>query len=336
MDRNYNTAADFLMDDTFCAYCLGADAAAVKQWEGWLRKHPGQAGVFQEAVNLYHTLNMTDTNQQAAWQQFEDLLSRQSGAKVVPLTPVRRSYKGTISIAAACLAGVVMAGAAYWWLPGKGDTTTLAAVQYDTVFTRKGEQKQITLPDNSTVMLNYNSQLCVPRNYTSNRGVLLKGEAIFNVTQDGQHPFSVSSNGVRTTVLGTVFNVNAYKEGASITVLQGKVGVRSDIDSLVVLPNEQVVYQGNSLRKQMVETSETAGWRSGQLRFKQNSLQDIAFALENKFNIRVRFAQPEIAQEQYTASFKAGMQPDEIARVLCISRNIRFTLKQNELWFSYK
>lgn len=334
MDRTYTSIADFLLDDSFCSYCLGADPVTVKKWERWLQQHPSQADMVREARALYHNLNTTDQEHQAAFDAFEARLGQVTTLNPAPVK--QRFMFRPIHFAAACVTGLVAVSAAF--LLTDRSQLQVAANTYDTVYTRKGEQKKVVLADNSTAMLNYNSRLLISQGYgKTSRQIILEGEAVFDVQQDAAHPFVVTAGGLRTTVLGTVFNVQAYagKNNTAVTVLSGKVGVAAH-DSLVVLPGEQVVYTNHALLKQAVNTALYADWQNGQLRFDHNAMQDIAFALENKFNVNIRFRQPEIAQELYTASFKQGMQLKEIADILCISRNIQYSLKNNELWFSYK
>lgn len=340
MDSNYTTATDLLLDDSFCAYCLGTDPTATRQWEQWLQQHPEQNGMFREAVALFHTLNTTDTSQQAAFDAFETMLKQHSHTPVISIK--RTSYKRLICIAAACLAGVVMVGAAYW-LTGRKLAPQLQAgiTGYDTIYTRKGEQKKLTLPDNSTAILNYNSRLIIPHNFGKvNRQLQLQGEAIFDVQPDAVRPFTVTTGAVDVTVLGTVFNVSSYPQHnrAVVTVLQGKVGVKNTAgkDSVTLLPNQQAIYNAAGIQHRNADASLALSWQNGKIRFQQEDLQTIAFTLENKFNINIRFLHPEIAQELYTASFDADMKLEEIARVLCIGRNIQYAFKNNELWFSYK
>jgi transmembrane sensor len=44
------------------------------------------------------------------------------------------------------------------------------------------------------------------------RTVSLQGEAFFDVKPDAAHPFIINANGTEIRVLGTSFNVKAYKE----------------------------------------------------------------------------------------------------------------------------
>ena len=52
-----------------------------------------------------------------------------------------------------------------------------------------------------------------------------RGEALFHVARDVEHPFIVETVGGDVTVLGTVFNVNAYSDEDYVqtTLVEGSV-----------------------------------------------------------------------------------------------------------------
>jgi len=103
----------------------------------------------------------------------------------------------------------------------------------------------LQLPDGSTVLLNGDSKLNYDKDFgVTNREVTLSGEAYFDVRHD-RLPFIVHTGKVRTTVLGTAFNIRAYKDqhDIKVTVTRGKVRVETDRQVLgTIAPNEQIAF----------------------------------------------------------------------------------------------
>ncbi len=91
--------------------------------------------------------------------------------------------------------------------------------------TTLGEQKTVTLPDDSTVLMNTNTQLSIE--YTENNRTvrLTSGEAFFSVSGNPNRPFDVVTAGGSVRVLGTQFSVDASLEDTLVTVLEGKVAL---------------------------------------------------------------------------------------------------------------
>ena len=88
--------------------------------------------------------------------------------------------------------------------------------------------QNITLPDGTQVMINSESTLLYPQQFTGDsRCVYLVGEANFKVRRDEAHPFIVKSADFQVTALGTEFNVSAYPEEEEVTAtfILGKVFV---------------------------------------------------------------------------------------------------------------
>lgn len=354
MDKTYTSSTDFLLDDSFTAYCLKTEPAAIEYWTQWQLQHPGQLAGFREAVELFHTLNTTDQQQQQSFIAFENLLQKHTKVPVIDrlIQPENETigygnrripnYRKAL-LAAACVTGILLLGAAFWLFTEKRQLPRITAQQTaDTIRSSRGQQKKILLPDNSTVVLNYGSTLIVPPDFNKDpyRTVQLIGEAAFYVKADPGHPFIVQSGKVKTTVLGTVFNVNAYpnNDQTAITVLEGKVGVAGAKDSVLLLPGKQAVYhkRTDSLFSAGTDALSIFSWQEGRLRFQENTLEQIAFILENKFNTPVRFRQQQIRKELFTASFAKDMQLTAIAEVLCTNRNIQFSLGNDTLWFYNK
>jgi transmembrane sensor len=351
MDKPYTSSTDFLLDDSFTAYCLKTDPAAIEYWVQWQSQYPEQLTTFREAVELFHTLNTTDQQQLETWTAFESLLQQYNTRPVIdqlvqPETETITHYDQRIPryrrafLAVASVTGILLLGAAFWLFTGKQKSNGILAQQTaDTIWTARGQQKKILLPDSSTVILNYGSTLIIPPGFgkASSRVVQLAGEAAFYVKADPRHPFIVESGKMKTTVLGTVFNVNAYPnhEQTAITVLEGKVGVAGIRDSVILQAGKQAIYHSrtDSLFSTGTDAASIFTWQEGKLRFRENTLEEIAFILEQKFNTPVRFRQQEIRKELFTASFAKEMQLTAIAEVLCTNRNIQFILRNDTLWF---
>lgn len=91
--------------------------------------------------------------------------------------------------------------------------------------TGAGEQREVRLADGSTAFLGPASAIDITYTGEVRRIRLLAGHAFFEVTPDKGRPFEVSAHGVRTTVLGTGFDVRLAAEGTVVAVRHGLVQV---------------------------------------------------------------------------------------------------------------
>src|SRR5690606_30294323 len=121
----------------------------------------------------------------------------------------------------------------------------------------KGANERIVLSDGSTIVVNASSRIRYPQQFPAgSRHVYLEeGEAFFTVAPSPASAFTVHAGDLRTTALGTSFNIRDYAHEHRITValLSGKVQVdrtrdgSSEGQPLILLPNEQVHYDVQSL-----------------------------------------------------------------------------------------
>jgi len=121
-------------------------------------------------------------------------------------------------------------------------------VQMVTVSTLANQEKTVTLADGSVATLEANSTFVYPEKFTGEtRDVSLKGEAFFKIAKDKEHPFTVHSPLVNTTVVGTEFNVDDKDSmHAKVVVVTGIVKVQAAGNTLKqevrLTPEEGAVY----------------------------------------------------------------------------------------------
>lgn len=164
-------------------------------------------------------------------------------------------FRRAIAVAAMV---IVLAGAGYflWQVMSRSSDKNLARNGWQgtgnmrQVVTALKERRTVQMPDGTLVSLEQGSTLDYPDRFTGKtREVYLKGEAFFEVTNDPVHPFIVHTDLIKTTVLGTSFNVESYPEGkeARVVVVTGKVKVETvgegkEQQEVVVIPNQRAVY----------------------------------------------------------------------------------------------
>ena len=191
-------------------------------------------------------------------------------------------------------------------LDSKVDTLPLV------VTAESGERAKVQLPDGTKVNINSASQISYPHDFNGEKRIVeLDGEAYFEVTPDKERPFVVKAAGLEITVLGTAFDVCAYKDDneVSVVLLTGKVDVALESDRYVMQPDEKLVYDRNTGTMQVgkVCSKEYVEWTDGNLRFENESLENIVKVLSRVYNVKIVFdsAFPE-GQYFFTGSIGSG------------------------------
>ena len=126
-------------------------------------------------------------------------------------------------------------------------TQSTDPIERHAVQTPKGKTYRVILPDGSKVTLNALTKLEYPTAFTKDKRniTLSEGEAYFEIVNDNNKPFQVDVAGMNITVIGTQFNVNAYKNEPSVksTLFEGGVRI-TDNNTLEVnlKPGQQLIY----------------------------------------------------------------------------------------------
>lgn len=190
--------------------------------------------------------------------------------------------------------------------------------EMNTVEVPKGGHASLILSDGTKVWLNAQSKLTYPSHFTGkNRYVYLEGEGFFEVVRNEKHPFIIDSNLLNIKVLGTVFNVKAYpNEATVVTLAKGKVEVLIDAlkKTIALQPNEQVLYskeKGVEINKS-VDISSLKQWTSGELLFINQPLNGILKELERQFDIVITIEDSILTDELFTCHTQKGVTIQQI------------------------
>jgi transmembrane sensor len=170
----------------------------------------------------------------------------------------------------------------------------------NTVTTPKGGQYQLVLPDGTHVWLNAASSITFPATFTGvQRKVQVTGEVYFEVAKDRKKPFIVDADGRHhIQVLGTHFNVNAYRDESSVvtTLLEGSVQVSDRQGGMARLqPGEQALSVFNAPSSQYIRVvaganlRQVMAWKNGYFNFDHADLHAVMRQLERWYNIEVRY-----------------------------------------------
>lgn len=186
------------------------------------------------------------------------------------------------------------------------------------------EHQYIKLPDGSTVVLNAGSRLDYAASFDNapTRDVVLHGEGYFDIRHDATKPFVVHTGKLKTTVLGTAFNIKAYETESNIivTVTRGKVRVSDEQKTLgVITPNQQITFnkQAHSSAQQTVDSEAAIAWTARDIFFDDLTLQEATTQLSARFHVNIAFENARVGACRFTATFMNGEDLDQILHVIC-------------------
>ncbi|RFS22788.1 DUF4974 domain-containing protein [Chitinophaga silvatica] len=193
-------------------------------------------------------------------------------------------------------------------------------IQYVRLTTATGERKLITLPDHSSVWLGPASSIEYAEKFAANREVkLVYGEAFFDVSKDDDHPFNVMVDSLKVDVLGTSFNIQAFKKHDIITigVSTGKVrvGTHSKVFGYLTAKDQiQILKDDYSFNIHSMPSLEVDGLRNNRINFEDMPLTDVLSMLESYYPIT--FQSKDTTDIRISGSFSMKLQPNQVVKVL--------------------
>ena len=162
---------------------------------------------------------------------------------------------------------------------------------YCVVSTPAATTTLVTLSDGTRVMLNANSKLEYPASFDDAevREVRLKGEAHFEVTKNPHRPFVVKAGEMQTQVLGTIFDVKAYRKDApKVTLMEGKVKVSNADTEVEMRPGQTATLQADKIVVSKASSS-ASDWLEGDFDMDQVTLAEAMSDIGAWYNKTVVF-----------------------------------------------
>lgn len=177
-----------------------------------------------------------------------------------------------------------------------------------TLLIPRGGEFHMELADGTQVWLNSESKLTYPARFTGGtREVAMEGEVCFQVAKNEAQPFIVRTGGMAVTVLGTVFNVDAYPDNGRIatTLVEGKVEIQAGGEKQTLLPDQQAVLEkGKGIEVKKVYAEDYISWIGGVFHFTEASLEEIMQKLSRWYNFEFFFANADVKDAHFTLNIR--------------------------------
>src|SRR5205809_1744112 len=280
------------------------DHAAVEAWIGTDPARRAAVATLQPAWDADARRLGAPYDVDAAWRRFE-----------TPYGGPKRLGRRNLAIAAAVVAVVMAAGAA-WWL-GRDARSVAQAPAMREYATPRGRRAVLRLLDGTEITLNADSKLRAPVTFAARqRDVYLEGEAYFSVVHDAARPFIVHTAGGAIRDIGTRFGVHAYgdAERERVAVVEGAVtlavpGRQTGTETALRAGQVATLSRTGAIRVlRGARATDEVAWTRGRLVFTNVPLEEAAERLGRWYDLDVRVIDPALARRPVTGSY--GDEPD--------------------------
>lgn len=218
---------------------------------------------------------------------------------------------------------------------------TRKAIKINVLTIPRGGQFYVVLADGTKIWLNSETQLKYPVAFTPNKVrevELVYGEAYFEVSpsaeNNGNH-FVVLTEGQEVEVLGTEFNIKAYKGDNQIctTLVEGKVLVQNENDFKNLTPGNQCKLDVRSKEMAIsdVNVYDEISWKNGFFSFKNRPLSDIMTVLSRWYDIDVIYKNDITKNLKFNGVFRKNLQIHEILTIIQRTNEVNYEINEKTI-----
>lgn len=295
-----------------------------KVFASWIRRDSSKEE--KEAVLIHIWNNLDIKADQSTEKSFNKLLTT---IKTKNPAAKKRNLRKALSYAAAIASVIIMSFTVLHYI--KEDKHS--AISRITV--PNGAKSELNLSDGSKIWLNSGSYMEVYDNFGDNeRRVKLYGEATFDVAPNKECPFIVETSTVDIRVLGTIFNVNTYKENKEMKValIEGSVELFAGRNKMATMkPNDLAIINHQEKKIAIYEnrTENALNWRQNKLYFNGEAFEDIRHILERNFDIKINVHNKSISSLRFTGDFVNDEKIEQIMNIMASNRKFQYKITGN-------
>lgn len=267
---------------------------------------------YQKIANASERLESPEFDMNEAWERLQTQRVQET-PKVITLSP----FKSFLKIAA--VIAVLLTGA-YFYI------NTLD----ETISTDLAENREITLPDNSEILLNAESTLSYnEKNWDSNRAIKLEGEAYFKVAKGKK--FTVTTSQGTISVLGTQFNVENRNGFFEVTCYEGLISVIFNDEEFKLPAGNSTIAVNGQLKRSQVEINGRPPWVNKESSFKSLPLKYVFAELQRQYNLEVTLEGID-ENQLFTGTF-SNTNLDLALKSISIPLQINYKLEGSKVLF---
>lgn len=209
-------------------------------------------------------------------------------------------------------------------------------ISYNTIVTPRGGQYIVVLPDGSKIWLNSASSLKFPTAFNGKeRNVEMTGEAYFEIAKNASMPFRVKSEGQTIEVLGTHFNINAYKDepATKSTLIEGSVKVKNTDQYALLKPGQQSALPNNGSGRIVVSSDvdlkEVMAWKEGLFQFNGADIKTIMRQISRWYDVDVEF-EGKVSSDHFKGQVLRDSKVSKVLRILELS-GVKFKIEGKKI-----
>lgn len=193
----------------------------------------------------------------------------------------------------------------------------------------KGRKADITFSDGTRMYVNAGTRVFYPAVFKKDkREIIVEGEIYLDVKKDPSRPFIVKTNGFDVKVLGTQFNVCAYKEdaAASVVLVNGKVEVSTGKNEKSVLaPNQRIEIKERGMDIKEVDVFEYICWKDNMMMLNDRKVGETLERLSRYYGRTILYTE-EVGNIPLSGKLDLRENLEDVILIVCQSVYLQYRM----------
>jgi transmembrane sensor len=178
-----------------------------------------------------------------------------------------------------------------------------------------GETRAVALEDGSRIVLDTSSRVRIDFKDAYRDIELLEGQAHFEVAKDKRRPFRVRTKSAEVVAVGTMFDVAATSALTTVTLIEGRVNVRTISDTPQVearvqalMPGQQlgIASGGQFLPQKTVKIASVTAWQRGTIVLDDVPLSEALATINRYSTTQIVISDARLQSRSVSGVFRIG------------------------------
>lgn len=268
----------------------------------------------------------------SSWEEVEKIFSTtfDSQNKAHNRLSIRRRLFLITSVAASV---ILVISFTFWY---KYNTTKTGSysqeIQLQELYIPNGKSMELLLSDGTKIYANAGSHIIYPLTFPKEkREISIEGEAYLEVSHNPQAPFIVKANGFDIKVLGTKFNICAYpnQESSSVVLVEGSVQIETEKRQKILLrPNDQAIITAEGTSINQVDINKYISWKDHFILLEEEKLGIVLQRLSTYYGMNFH-CDAAVANLQLSGKLNLKNSAQEVIRLLHKTAKLEYIKEEN-------
>lgn len=212
--------------------------------------------------------------------------------------------------------------------------TETAETTLNTLIVPKGKRSGLTLADGSKVWVNSGSTLRFPaRFHAEKREIWLDGEIYIEVAKNEEQPFYVHTSRMEIDVIGTQFNVTAYRDDDKhvVVLVKGCVDVNVHNEKSRLQPEQMLSASAENIEVKKINVNHYISWKDGFLYLTDEPLSNILKRLSYYYDIPIE-CEEDISMLNCNGKLVLFDDVEDVLKTIYNTLPVTYSLQENKIF----